>query len=184
MARIKQKSNRGSTFVKQVQLFKCHRVGQTLQISNYQGRENLRSIYVSLPPPKIRHAHWSVPCFYFWAEKERFLAPAPQFAKRTAAQITQRSRVGKLAFQRGKQSCSASVAIYRNKAHSARKSQTFGARREYSSNIFAHLPHASRTALSAPHPFSDSIRLAYLPAFIDTFCKKPQRKIFYFLPYL
>ena len=44
--------------------------------------------------------------FCFLAEKERFSPPAPKLARRATAQITEQSRVGKLACQRGGEGCS------------------------------------------------------------------------------
>jgi len=55
---------------------------------------------------------------------------ASQLSKRATAQITEQSRVDKLAYQRGGEGCSASVAHRRNKARSA-KSFGFAARKEY-----------------------------------------------------
>ena len=70
------------------------------------GRVTGARVQISPSPPKIRNTHSGVPYFSFCAESERFLTPTPPSAKRTAAQITKQSRVGKLAFQRGGEGCS------------------------------------------------------------------------------
>ena len=83
------------------------------------GRVTGARVQISPSPPKIRNVHSGIPYFSFCAEMERFFTPTPQFAKRTAAQITKQSRVGKLAFQRGGEGCSRERCAKRNVARSA-----------------------------------------------------------------